>query len=128
MDITLIESAFGPGYDLYAIVIDEVCLVQEFIDRLTEKEQNQVIALFQLILNSGVPFNKRKFRNIGDQIYELKTRSGVRILGFFGGADLPRSLILTHGFYKQHSKILVREKKKAILWHREYFSEQMNIV
>jgi phage-related protein len=128
MDITpIIGTASGPGFNLFAIVIDNICLIREYIISLVEKDQKQTIALFKLILDSGLPYNIQKFRNIGEQIYELKTRGGVRIVGFFGGPNMPRTLILTHGFYKKHSKVSVREKKKAILWREEYFAGQVNI-
>jgi len=76
--------------------------------------------LFNRILEIGLPHNQEKFRDIGEKIYELKTRGGIRILGFFGGLNLPKSLILTHGFYKKHNKILVRERDKALKWFKEY--------
>ena len=128
MDITPIGTASESGFDLYAIVVDGICLVQSFIDNLIEKDQKQIIALFQLILDSGLPHNEQKFRNIGEQIYELKTRGGVRVLSFFGGPNLPKSLVLTHGFYKPGSRILVRERRRAIDWHNEYSNGDNNIV
>ena len=68
--------------------------------------QKQLFALFQLILENGPPNDKRKFNPIGDKIYELKTRSGVRILCFYGGSLLQKSLILTHGFFKPAKRVL----------------------
>jgi hypothetical protein len=127
MNITPIGTASESGFDLLAIVVDSICLVQSFIDGLIEKDQKQIIALFQLILDSGLPHNQQKFRNIGEQIYELKTRGGVRVLSFFGGSNLPKSLILTHGFYKAGSRIFVRERQKAIDWREEY-SEGENFI
>ena len=82
-------------------------------------DQKQILALFSLILEKGPPKNKEKFRHIGDQIYEIKTRRGVRILCFFPRFN-DRSLILTHGFYKTHNKILKNEKKKTEEWRRKY--------
>jgi len=55
-----------------------------------------------------------KFRHIGDDIYELKTNLGIRILCFFATDFLRRSLILTHGFPKPKRVQLDREKAKAL--------------
>jgi len=96
-------------------------LVQEYISNLENIDQKQVFALFNLILQKGPPHNEHKFRSIGDDIYELKTWRGVRILCFYGGPNLPRSLILTHGFSKPKKRGLAREKKKSVKWRREYF-------
>jgi phage-related protein len=128
MNITPIGTGSGSGFDLFAMVVGDDCLVQSFIDNLVEKDQKQIIALFKLILDSGLPHNKEKFRHIGEQIYELKTRGGVRVLSFFGGPNLSKSLILTHGFYKKGSRILVRERQRAIDWHDEYSKGDNSIV
>ena len=98
MDIT--QLAEGPALALYAVVSKGSCPVLEYISALNDKEQKQVIALLEWLPAHGPPHNKEKFRHLGDDIYELKTNLGIRILCFFGG-DFPRkSLILTHGFPK----------------------------
>ena len=75
---------------------------------------------FKRILDVGPPRNQEKFKSIGDGIYELKTRGGVRILAFFGGELLERSIVLTHGFKKPQKRVLKREKEKALRWYRDY--------
>lgn len=127
MDIT--ETFSGPKYNLYAIVSDNRCFVQEFLTNLEEKDLKQVISLFKMIVETGPPQNEEKFRNIGEKIYELKTRRGVRVLGFFPGANLTKSLILTHGFFKSSNRIFIRERDKAVKWRKEFFeSSDINIV
>jgi phage-related protein len=128
MNITLIAPAEQSGFSLYGIVVKNSCLVREFIESLEEKYQKQIMSLLDFISAKGPPNNKEKFRSLGDDIFELKTRSGVRILSFFGGSNLPKSLILIHGFHKPSRKILVREKAKAISWHKKYFAEEVKIV
>ena len=78
--------------------------------------QTRVLALINRILHHGPPQNELRFRHIGDQIYELKTRGGTRILSFYGGEYLPNSLILAQGFYKPKNKILMRQKKRTMKW------------
>ncbi len=125
MYITEIYS--GSAFNFYAVVINSACLVRDYIDSLEEKQQKQVFALFNFILEHGLPKDQRKFKNIGDKIYQLKTRTGVRILCFFGGSFLRNTLILTHGFDKSGDKQLRREKEKAIAWLEDY-SENAEIV
>ncbi len=119
MFITELDS--GPLYNLFAMVINDTCEVQIYINSLEQKQQKQLFALFNLILEHGPPRDERKFKHIGDKIYQLKTRTGVRVLCFFGGSFLPKSLILTHGFNKPGKKILRREKEKTINWRKGYF-------
>ena len=114
------KLASGRAFSLYAIVTNDTCIVQNYIDSLESKKQKQLFALFQFILENGPPNDKRKFNPIGDKIYELKTRSGIRILCFYGGPLLQKSLILTHGFDKPHRNILMREKDKAINWYKDF--------
>jgi len=121
------ELYTGPRYNLYAMVINNSCIVQAYIDSLEEKQLAQLFSLFNRILEHGPPTNDRKFKNLGDNIYELKTYSGVRILCFFGGSFLRNTLILTHGFDKGGDKQLRREKEKAIAWLEDY-SENAEIV
>jgi len=127
--VDIAETINGPNFTLYSIVVENRCYVEEFVANLEEKDLKQVLTLFELIATTGPPHNEEKFRDIGEKIFELKTRRGVRILGFFAGPTLPKSLILTHGFYKPHNKILVRERDKAVKWRKEYFdSSEINIV
>ena len=130
MDIALIEPAIEPsGYNLYAIIVNGVCLVEEYIDSLDEKNRAQIFPLFQHVLTVGPPKNEAKFKKLETHIFELKTSGGVRILGFFAGPKFPKSLVLTHGFDKPHRKILKREIKKAINLHEDYFSaDEINII
>lgn len=128
MDITLLAEGLGLGFNLFALITGETCQVVEYIDNLDQINQKQVVSLFNLITEAGIPNNIEKYRDIGDDISELKTRGGVRILCFTGGPGLPRSLILTHGFQKPHQKVLKREKQKALRWRDQFFQETVNIV
>jgi len=100
----------GKACTLYAIVVRGKCPVQNFINGLDKKRKKQVIALLELLADQGPLYNAEKFRWIGDEIFELKTRSGARILGFFAGR---RKIVLTHGFPKGKAKAFQREVKKA---------------
>jgi phage-related protein len=116
MNIVNLKS--GSNFTLYAVVEHGRCAVQEFIDSLVQDHQRQIINLFNYILENGPPRNVEKFKSLGDNVYELKTRSGVRILCFFG---IQKSLVLTHGFYKVKQRQLQREKEKAKEFHKKYY-------
>lgn len=120
MNVILLGEGSGLGFSLYALTKNNECPIRDFVSRLEKKDQKQVFALFKFILENGLPTNEERFRSLGDKIYELKTRRGVRILAFLGGFLLRKSLVLTHGFYKPHTKMLKREKEKAVKLHKEY--------
>jgi len=127
MDIAEIIS--GPQFTFYAIVDDNRCYVEEFVTNLEKKDLKQLLNSYEKIVTIGLSHNEEKFRGIGGKIFELKTRRGVRLLGFFAGSSLPKSIILTHGFFKPHNRILIRERDKAVKWRKEYFdSSEINIV
>lgn len=121
MKIELIIN--GPTCDIYGIVIDGICIAYEFIESLDVISQKQIFTLFEHIRTSGPPHNKRKFRHLENDIYELKTNSGVRILCFFHNTPTrKRVIILTHGFFKPKERVLKREIAKAVNYLNEFFS------
>lgn len=111
----------GSIFDIYGLAIGDLCPVQEYLLSLDLKDQKQITALITFIAENGPPTNIEKFKPLGEGIFELKTRSGIRILSFFGGSSLPRSLILTHGFPKPKPRTLQQEIRKAVKWRKEYF-------
>lgn len=122
------ELNTGPGAALYAVVKKDVCSVKEFISKLHRIDSAQLFAVFQLILQKGDPRNEQKFRYLGDQIYEIKTNSGIRILCFKGNHQLKNSIILTHGLRKTKNKILQREKAKSLKLYKEFIGGNINII
>ena len=129
MDITpLLDASTDDGFNIYAVVIKRVCQVVEFIDGSDELNQKQVFNLFELITNTGPPHNETKFNDLGDGIFELKTRGGLRIMCFTGGPGLLKSLVLTHAIHKPHAKILKREITKALGLKQRYFQESVTII
>jgi len=116
MEITLTGKAIEKtGYNIYAIVLNKKCPVHDYIETLDDKDRIQILALFKLVLTKGPPNNKLKFKNLGNQIYELKTSRGVRILCFFADSLHPRSLI--------------REINKALNFRNDYLAQEtINII
>ncbi len=125
MNITLTGKAIEKaGYSIYAIVLNKKCPAHDYIETLDDKDRSQILALFQLVFTKGPPKNKLKFKNLGNQIYELKTPRGVRLLCFFADSRHPRSLILTHGLFKPPKKTLKREINKALNFRKEYLAQK----
>jgi phage-related protein len=115
--MTLKTLIKGKLYTLYALYMSERCFVVEFLSGLDKQSEKQIFALFKHIGASGPPGNEEKFKHLEGKIYELKTRTGVRVLSFFGEG---KSLILTHGFFKPSRKKLQTEIGKATEWEKAY--------
>lgn len=112
--------ASGNNCTICALVLNNTCQVTEFIDGLDRKDSVQISALFNHIADQGT-HNEEKMRNLGDKIYELKTRGGIRFLSFW---SKNRHLILTHGFHKPPNKVLIQEKKKAISIYEKFIEDE----
>jgi phage-related protein len=109
----------GPrGFTIYGIKNYDKSMAREYLDLLDDKNKVQMMALIDRIKEHGPPFNEEKFKSLGDGIFELKARSGSRILCFWGRPT--NSLVLTHGFYKCKPRRLEAEKQRALRWYKEY--------
>lgn len=106
----------GEELILYALVVNKKCLIRDFISGLERSDKIQVVNLIKQRAERLHIHNQQHFRSLGDDIYELKTRNGIRILCFWNGE---RKLVLTHCFFKPHPKVLKQEKEKAIQWIKE---------
>ena len=107
----------GNKLTLYGIIHKDKSMVKEFLESLGGGDRTQMVHLLKYTSDNGPPKNEEKFRNLGDGIYEFKTRTGYRILCFWGKVN---SIILTHGCFKCKQRKLQAEKQKALSWRREY--------
>ncbi len=114
----------GSCFTLSALRVNNECLVETFISSLPEKDQNQLVAQLKYIADNGPPHNEEKFKKLVDDVFQIKTRRGIRVLCFFDGE---KSLLLTHGFPKPKSKVLRVEISKAIEWRKDYFKNKVNL-
>jgi len=112
----------GRCFTLMALVVNDECLIKKFISGLSPIDQKQLAALFQRIADNGPPHNEEKFRKLEDNVFEIKTRRGIRVLCFFDGE---KSLLLTHGFPKPQKKVLMVEISKAIDWYNDYLENKL---
>ncbi len=108
---------FGKRYDIHALVKNEKCLVQEFINDCQESDQKKIIALLKRAADNGPPKNEEKFKSIKNtNLWEFKSYQ-VRILCAF---EKDRIIIMSHGFIKKSQKMPKREIDKAINLFKEY--------
>ena len=115
--MTLTVLYLGQEFAVSALVINGHCLVQEFLSGLDKQSEVQIMSLLKRTGDNGPPSNGEKFKHLEGKIFELKTRTGVRILSFFGKG---KSLILTQGFFKPTKKKLQIEIGKAAEWEKRY--------
>ena len=98
---------------------------EEWLDSLTEKQQQKFAALFVRLGDHGKIWNEQKFKHLtgSDQVFEFKVDDG-RILSFF---FFGRRLILTHGFSKKSAKIPKGEIERAETYKRDFETREKSI-
>ncbi len=126
MDIIELDS--GPKVSIYAVVVRNKCKAKDFISDLKGLDRTQLFAVFNLILQQGDPHNKTKFRLIGDHVYEIKTKGGIRMFCFKGNTLMQNSIILTHGIRKSKGIITQREKNKCLQLYNEFLTSDVKII
>lgn len=91
---------------------------EEWLDSLTEKQQQKFAALFVRLGDHGKIWNEQKFKHLTgtDQVFEFKVDDG-RILSFF---FFGKRLILTHGFTKKSAKTPKGEIERAETYKRDF--------
>jgi phage-related protein len=114
------EILEGKRHDIFALVDNDRCVLEEFMKDLPRPEQVKVLALMERMADYGSPQNDQKFKHLEGPLYELKSYQ-VRIPCFFDGA---RVVILTHGFLKKRDRTPRTEIDRALRMAKEYFSER----
>ena len=84
-----------------------------FIDGLarTTTDFKQTMAILQQTANSGPPHNEKKSKPLADDIFELKTRSGVRFPYFY---DAGQIVVCTEAMHKPKKAELKRVIERAV--------------
>jgi hypothetical protein len=88
----------------------------EYFDQLPEKRQDDLLMLLKRMGDFGRIFDKRRFRNEGDQIFAFKPQPH-RFLCFF---TTGRKIIITNGFIKKSDKLPPGEKERALRAKADY--------
>lgn len=99
----------GKEYHIYAICGGNKCFVQEFIEKLNDKDKKKIIALLKRSADSGIPRNEEKFKKLVDDIWEFKSYQ-IRILCTLENNKI---ILLIHGFIKKKNETPKKEIEKA---------------
>lgn len=98
------------------------CQVQAFLHELesdSPSDYRQVMALLHTTAMTGPPKSEMRSRSLGDDIFELKTRGGIRILYFY---DEGRLVICTEAVRKPKERELRGVKTRAVEARRRYLA------
>jgi phage-related protein len=76
-----------------------------------------MFTLIERTVQHGPPSDEQLCRALGDDIYELR-KSGLRVLFFY---DMEYTIICTHAYKKQGSKLGHGQKSRAVAARAAYF-------
>lgn len=100
---------------------NEKCLVQEFLDALSDKEAQKVLWVLRLIERlDRVPAKYFKKLVNTDEIWECRVSTAhgtYRLFAFFLQGN---RLIVTHGYAKKARKTDVKEIRKAETYRQDF--------
>ena len=97
-------------------------LAAEHFETLAAQDYRKVAAFLGRVAAIGpLHYGQEKNRQLGDQIFELKPTSEVRLPYFFDGA---RTIVITHAFTKKQPKAPRREIERAQTLRAEYLEER----
>ena len=99
----------GSKLALFEVVVDGQHLLEEFLDGLSESDQDKVGALLRYAAENGPPRNKEKFKQLEKDLFEFKSYQ-VRIFCTFRGKAM---LVLTHGVIKKQDKHNKKDMRRA---------------
>jgi phage-related protein len=87
------------------------CPAGEFFDGLDAADQSKLMALFQILGDHGKAYNREKFGDLSDGLYEFKS---FQIRMPFAYAQKERGVIvITHGFVKKKQRTPKSEIERA---------------
>jgi len=105
------EPLFKKNWEIRAVICQNKCLFQDFLEKLPENEQNIIISFIERVAEKGPPKGKQRFRPLSKKIYELKHLAlNIRLYTFFEG---PQRLTIVFGEKKPKKKKLQNSIKKA---------------
>lgn len=106
---------------LYALASEKRCPLLDFMaeqERRAPEDLAHFLRIVQYCADHGPPKNKEKCRSLGNDIWELKGKNGIRVLWFW---DEGRIIVCTHGFVKKQRRTPRREIEKARKQRDAYF-------
>jgi phage-related protein len=113
MIVYLLRS--GRKFNIYSLGTDNSVNYLDYLRNLDGRDQNRFETLIGRLADIGKIYDERKFRNLKDGIYELKTNTGKRIYCFWSNNKyLTGAIIISHGTDKLSKSRLRREKNKIL--------------
>jgi phage-related protein len=100
--------------------IDEKCPVEDFMDTLSEKLAQKVLAVFKLIENADLVSSKFFKKLTGTDLWECRIMWESNIYRFLGFYDKNNIVILTHGFQKKTKKTPLPEIDRAVKYMNDH--------
>lgn len=80
-------------------------------------EWPKLVRILDYTVASGPPRDPEKSKFLRDEIFEFRTKGGLRLLWFY---DEGRVVICVNGYIKQGQKTPAAEINAAISWKKEY--------
>jgi Phage derived protein Gp49-like (DUF891) len=122
--VVAVKISEGRVFDIYALEHKGRRELLNFLVELrmsSRQEFTKLVRYFDWTKDTGIIKNEYIFKRLTVDIYEFKTRGGVRVLCFF---DERSMVILTNGFKKK--KKYDDEITKAENLRRAYFDAKLN--
>jgi len=116
MDLRLFRE--GACFTLYSIEVGYT--LAEYLENLelsNLSEHDRIVARLGQLADRGASRKKDEFNDLGDDLYEAKTRNGARVFFFYQKNQI---VICTQGFSKQSQKTPKREIATALSKKRMY--------
>lgn len=85
-------------------------------DELDRERKLKAFELFMVMAKVGKILNITKFRHEGDGIYAFKPKPDRFLCFFYSG----KKIIITNAFEKKQDKLSPNEKKKALVFQKDY--------
>lgn len=131
MSLTAAELPLGvakPRFRIFALGENETFPVVDFLETLKQSDQRSYDRLMAALKsasehgpNSFDTKKCRKLKGIREDIYELKTNCGNRLLWFY---DAGQMMLCTNAFKKPGEKELRQEIDVSIDWYKRYITSR----
>lgn len=112
----------GSKFTLYAIMQgDNLFEYLEQLEHDNEQAHDQIARRLEQLSERGPSRKKDEFNVLGHDLFEIKARSGPRVVFFY---DQNHIVICSHAFDKQSRKTPKKEIEKAIERKNQYFANK----
>ena len=121
MDIALKPLYIGKVRKVYVLEIDSQCPTDDYFEHAATRNKmdfNQLMRRIKMVADLGNIRNETIFKKLRDDIYEFKTRHGLRLYCF---CDADQLIVTVNGDDKGTGKGQNRAINQAVKWKNHYF-------